>query len=716
MARDFSNSKRLVSDARALLNALSGISAHEAPDRSSIRDATDRLIGQIVMDTLAKISVDELNRDRRGIRVKTLQDAGYTSIAQLISASSYQLASIRGIGDDGAAEILSIAQDYAAKVRASTKIRLSADDRSPAATRLILALASYRRRRSIAVNADGILATFAPRVRNTISVLEACPSGGLRWLFASKEKKQRAQQAFIALNELQNGEYGQRANACIQAFQRSKQLTEDEAWADFSAHSIELINLLEEVAPDALGDGTTEYGLPSALAAEIQDQCFFPDGLLCSLRRYQEWGVKYVLHQEKALLGDEMGLGKTIQAIAVMVSLKNTGGTHFLVVCPASVLTNWMREIASKSKLRAIKIHGFDRQDALRDWLERGGCAVTTYETVSSLTLPEDFRLALLIVDEAHYIKNPQTQRTRSVHAIGTHADRILLMTGTALENKVDEMISLIRFLRPEVANALSGVAFMASAEQFREKIASIYYRRKREDVLTELPEKIESREWCEMTKEEARVYERAVLRKQTAEARRVSWNVPDLANSSKAQRMLELIEDAKSDGRKIIVFSFFLNTISRVCELLGKACTPPINGSVSPLRRQEIIDQFNAAPAGTVLPAQIQAGGTGLNIQAASVVILCEPQFKPSIENQAISRAYRLGQARNVLVYRLLCEDTIDERICELLEQKQAVFDAFADESVAANESLELDEATVGTLIQQEIDRINAKNAPVQN
>ena len=108
MARDFSNAdaKRLVSDARALLNALSGISAHEAPGRSSIRDATDRLIGQIVMDTLAKISVDELNRDRRGIRVKTLQDAGYTSIAQLISASSYQLASIRGIGDDGAAEIL----------------------------------------------------------------------------------------------------------------------------------------------------------------------------------------------------------------------------------------------------------------------------------------------------------------------------------------------------------------------------------------------------------------------------------------------------------------------------------------------------------------------------------------------------------------------------------------------------------------------------------
>lgn len=99
---------------------------------------------------------------------------------------------------------------------------------------------------------------------------------------------------------------------------------------------------------------------------------------------------------------------------------------------------------------------------------------------------------------------------------------------------------------------------------------------------------------------------------------------------------------------------------------LLGKRCTNPINGSVTPQRRQEIIDEFDKAPAGTVLVAQIQSGGTGLNIQSASVVVLCEPQFKPSIENQAISRAYRMGQTRNVLVYRLLCEDTVDEKSCQ--------------------------------------------------
>ena len=139
--------------------------------------------------------------------------------------------------------------------------------------------------------------------------------------------------------------------------------------------------------------------------------------------------------------------------------------------------------------------------------------------------------------------------------------------------------------------------------------------------------------------------------------ARRVSWNVDDPAYSSKAKRMKELVEMAREDGRKIIVFSFFLETIRSVCAILGESCTAPIDGSTPVQKRQEIIDEFGNKPEKTVLPAQIQSGGTGLNIQAASVVILCEPQLKPSIELQAISRAYRMGQARNVLVYRLLCE-----------------------------------------------------------
>lgn len=149
---------------------------------------------------------------------------------------------------------------------------------------------------------------------------------------------------------------------------------------------------------------------------------------------------------------------------------------------------------------------------------------------------------------------------------------------------------------------------------------------------------------------------------------------------------------------------------------MLDNQCYGPINGSVPPQKRQEIIDEFDKAPAGSVLVAQIQAGGTGLNIQSASVIILCEPQFKPSVENQAISRVYRMGQTRNVLVYRLLCEDTVDERIISLLENKQVVFDAFADKSVAANESMELDDKTFGNIIKEEIDRINRKRGYIDS
>ena len=142
----------------------------------------------------------------------------------------------------------------------------------------------------------------------------------------------------------------------------------------------------------------------------------------------------------------------------------------------------------------------------------------------------------------------------------------------------------------------------------------------------------------------EEEAYETAVLNRNQAAIRKVSWMCDDLRQSSKARRMLEIISDAEEDNRKVLAFSFYLETIKRIRAFLGDRCTQPINGSVPVERRQQIIDEFESMPAGSVLLAQIQAGGTGLNIQSASVVIICEPQLKPSIENQAISRAYRVS------------------------------------------------------------------------
>lgn len=151
-------------------------------------------------------------------------------------------------------------------------------------------------------------------------------------------------------------------------------------------------------------------------------------------------------------------------------------------------------------------------------------------------------------------------------------------------------------------------------------------------------------------------------------------------------------------------MFSFFRATLQKVTQLLADRCLEPITGDISPQRRQEIVDEFTKAPDGAVLASQVQAGGTGLNIQSASVIIFCEPQIKPSIEKQAISRAYRMGQVRDVLVYRLLADDTVDERIMELIKAKQLQFDQFAEESVAGEESLKPDEAAwIGKLVEEE-------------
>lgn len=711
MARNFSSDdvKQLISEHQMLLQNLAAVVDSRDQFVSDIHSAADAVLDKEIQKVLKEVPVETVNRERTGIRTKALRENGFETMADLAMASVHELTDVRGISEDTAYILKNVVKEYSAQVREGQKIRLSIDNKTPETSMLVLALDRYINCCDELETSGSLLAENSGKINHAIDELRPALNG-FRWLFSSGSKKKQAETAYFQLSNLLSGEYGTLTKETLQSILTALKLSEETAWKDFAANPIRFFTTLEEIAPGILGNQDSMYGLSENLAQEIQDECLFPDGLLCTLRRYQEWGVKYALHQEKVLLGDEMGLGKTVQAIATMVSLKNTGATHFVVVCPASVITNWCREIQKHSLLKVTKIHGSMRKSALNTWLKNGGVAVTTFETTGYFDLAEDFRFCLLIVDEAHYIKNPLANRTIHVKQIAGHAERLLFMTGTALENKVDEMISLIRILRPELAGEIEHISFMSTAQQFREKVAPVYYRRKREDVLTELPELIENKEWCTMSKEEERIYEDTVFAKNYADIRRVSWNVDDLKNSSKARRLLEIVQTAEAENRKVIVFSFFLDTIRKIHELLGEKAMRPINGSIPPQKRQEIIDEFDQAPAGSVLLAQIQSGGTGLNIQSASVVIICEPQFKPSIENQAISRAYRMGQARNVLVYRLLCEDTVDEKIMEQLEKKQKIFDTFADPSVAAEESMELDEKSFGDIIEEEIERIQAK------
>ena len=224
------------------------------------------------------------------------------------------------------------------------------------------------------------------------------------------------------------------------------------------------------------------------------------------------------------------------------------------------------------------------------------------------------------------------------------------------------------------------------------------------------------------MTQQDREAYAAAALDRNFTSMRRVSFLQEDPRTSSKALRLVELCEQACSEGRKVVIYSYFRETLRKVVEMLGEDITAAasheessgseinafaaesaaraenkgaedvhifigeITGSTPVEERQAVIDRFADAAGGSILVCQIQAGGTGLNIQAASVVIFCEPQIKPSLTRQALSRVYRMGQVRTVLVFHLLCEDTVDEAVMKILDTKQEEFDLFAEESVLAD------------------------------
>ena len=685
------NFNTLLQQAQALQNRLANAQQLVENSREAVRTSAAKVQEREALKILEGVPVDELNREKDGIRVKTLRDSGYLTMADIYRATPQQLNSVNGISAEGAEKIKQIAKLYLNRSRKGAHVRLSADDKSPETTALVCAVCDYRRRSEAIGQAQSLQEQHGRQLEAAVRTLGNVGSGVV-WLTYTPDEKNAVAQSYQYLGSMVQSDYARAVTNVEQLLRGNTAVSPQAAWADFQSDPIAYSNILDELAPGVLGDDDSVYGLPEELALEIAAQKVLTDDLRCTLRPYQLWGVKYILHQKRVLLG-------------------------VMVVCPASVISNWCREIEKHSDLAVIKIHGADRAPSFAQWQEKGGVAVTTFETTAHLAMEEDFRFGMLTVDEAHYIKNPEANRTKSVRAISEHAERLLFMTGTALENKVDEMLELVKVLRLNLANELQGMAFMSSAPQFRETVAPVYYRRKRADVLKELPELVQSEEWCRMSAGEERAYENAVLSGNYAQVRRVSWEMADPADSVKACRLKEIVAEAEQEERKIIVFSFFLDTISKVCGMFAGKCIGPINGSVPPQRRQEMIDEFDKAPAGTVLAAQIQSGGTGLNIQSASVVVLCEPQFKPSVENQAISRAYRMGQSRSVLVYRLLCENTADEKIMKLLEQKQQIFDAFADDSAVADETFELDEKGFGEIVQEEKQRILEKygNDPPQ-
>lgn len=653
---------------------------------------------------LEAMDVEHINNGKQGIRVGLLRDAGVVNVYQASRMGYQQLCAIDGLGEKSARKIGEITGKIIENTKSTIRIRLSVDQPHKTDQDLICAL--YRLiycRAPRKICARVYEENHAP-LQEALALAEQS-LGGFKWMFRSKGQKDRILTAVEGLQARMAGEFG--TCPAVGVYQRVLEASAQVCMEDYIKNSPMYYAELERLGLEWGKEQKTPGGLPEQLAAEIEARELDLQYLKATLRSYQTFGTKYIVHQKRSLLGDEMGLGKTIQAIAAMAAMKAEGKHHFMVVCPASVLVNWCREIEKHSTLVVTKVHGNDAESLLH-WRENGDVAVTTYESISRFAIPERFKIGMVVADEAHYVKNPDTIRTKALMKLLRQTENVLFMSGTPLENRVEEMQFLVQCLQPEVAQGLKKVMFLSTADQFRQQLAPVYLRRTREDVLQELPELVEKEQWCTLGAREQAIYEEAVLSGNFMAIRQVSWQVDDIKDSSKAMRLLELCEQAKEQKRKVIVFSFFRNTIQKVVSLLGDRCMEPITGDISPHRRQEIVDAFSGAEDGAVLVSQVQAGGTGLNIQSASVIIFCEPQIKPSIENQAISRAYRMGQVRDVLVYRLLADDTIDEQMLQILQSKQEQFDSFADESVVGTESLKPSEQDwIKKMVEEEKQRL---------
>ena len=467
-------------------------------------------------------------------------------------------------------------------------------------------------------------------------------------------------------------------------------------WADYAAQAATYNGLLTEIeeldprerrrseaaaaaaAPPRLRRLGDRKLLPAAIVQRIDAFELDLTLLGASLRGYQDFGAKFALVQKRTILGDEMGLGKTIEALALICHLRARRATHFLVVCPASVLANWENEVLRHTQLPTpVRLHGHGR-GLLPTWTRDGGVAITTFDTLRLLNIP-DIDIAAVVVDEAHYVKNPAALRTQAVCACLERSQYALLMSGTPLENRLEEFRTLVDHVQPDIASTLGVVGGPHRADAFRRAVAPVYLRRNQSDVLAELPPKIETAEWLTLDGAAAYTYRRAVASGNFMLMRRAAYLTDNPADSPKLTRLLEIVDEAMDNNRKVIVYSYFRDVLDRVHAALGpRALGCPLTGSLTGPRRQELVDRFSTHHEPAVLVSQIEAGGIGLNIQAASVVIIAEPQWKPSTEEQAIARCHRMGQIRPVEVHRLLTEDSVDEHMIAVLARKSALFASY--------------------------------------
>jgi SNF2 family DNA or RNA helicase len=468
----------------------------------------------------------------------------------------------------------------------------------------------------------------------------------------------------------------------------------------------ELCDALEHPPPPGL-----ERLAPLVQGFERLPEARLPGDVTATLRPYQQQGVAWLTFLKEAGLGgvlaDDMGLGKTLQTICVL-------GPRTLVVCPTSVLPNWEAEVKRfRPSLKVSVYHGTGRTLD-----EAADVTLTTYALLRLDAAELGARQwGCVVLDEAQAIKNPDSQVARA--AYGLQADFRVALSGTPIENKLEELWSLMHF---------TNRGLLGGRREFDERwaqgveagkkdvlaalcarIRPFVLRRLKRDVATELPPRTESVLHVTLDERERAVYDavyaatreevvnvlegggsvlkalEALLRLRQAACHAALVPGQQAATSSKVQALVEALATAAQEGHKALVFSQWTSMLDLIEPALQKEGLAFIRLDGSTANRGEVAARFQSPDGPPVMLISLKAGATGLNLTAADHVFLVDPWWNPSVEAQAADRAHRIGQQRPVMVYRLVSQGTVEEKILTLQEKKRALFEAALGEAAGA-------------------------------
>ncbi|MGA9638145.1 SNF2-related protein [Flavobacterium sp.] len=448
------------------------------------------------------------------------------------------------------------------------------------------------------------------------------------------------------------------------------------------------------------------------------EEVAIPKGIKAKLRDYQHHGLNWLAFLDKNQLGgclaDDMGLGKTLQAITFLqyLKLKDKNCLPSLIIAPTSLIFNWKNEIAKFCPtLKMLAFVGSNRMDN-KDDFSKYDLIISTYGSLlNDVEFMKDFKFNYIILDESQAIKNPNSKRYKAVGLLNSY--NRLVLTGTPIENNTFDLYAQMNFINPgllgnmthfktEFSDAIDKEKNHEASHLLSKMIAPFLLRRTKEQVAKELPEKTESIIYCEMGNEQRKVYdsfknkyrdylinkidengvenaqmyilEGLTKLRQICNSPALISDEEDYGNQSvKLDLLIENIKE-KTGNHKILVFSQFVKMLQLIKSRLDneEIHYEYLDGQTT--NREEKVNNFQNNAAIRVFLISLKAGGTGLNLTEADYVFLVDPWWNPAVENQAIDRCYRIGQKQKVMAYRMICKDTIEEKIALLQGKKKAV------------------------------------------